>query len=706
MSVKTRNGHGGPSHLPMQTSQFCQNAVKSSQIFLFYGIGTDHLTGLIQFIESIEIMRRIGVIRCPCCAIIDGACDARYHIPLRNRRETCLLEIAMVFCESNVVRYALFAFLSLYTTRLPVLADDRPNVLLILTDDQGYGDLGLHGNPHLKTPHIDELGKHGIRFERFYVNSFCAPTRAALLTGRYPLRCGVWGVTHNKESMRAEEVTIAEALRDAGYRTACVGKWHNGEQFPYTPPGQGFDHFFGFHNGHINNYFDTELIRGSQAEPTKGYITDVLTDDAIKFIQTKSDQPFFCYVSYNAPHSPYQAPDRYYDKYRAKDLSEAASAFYGMCENIDHNVGRLLATLDELKVADNTIVVFLTDNGGTAGVKIFNAGMRGGKTSVHEGGCRVPLFIRWPAKFREPRVVSKITSHIDLYPTLLDLCGVAQPKGPPIDGMNLRPLLAGPSDNWPERVLFTHNPISATNRYPGAVRTERYRLVRTIRGRQGGSSATPDDRSAPPWQLYDMQADPGEKRDLAKQRPDEVASLSKLYEHWIDDTSSAGLRRFPIPVGHAEENPVSLNAPQAYFDGSLRFYRGPGFAHDWLTGWTDKNSKAWFDIDVVRAGQYELTLQFACPKADAGSKVSVTIGKSTLHATIPVAEAAFVDLPHRDERGRSRYMNRKWGTLTIGTASLPQGRQRLLLEALSTAGEQVMELKAVSLERLPSKNRD
>ena len=508
-------------------------------------------------------------------------------------------------------------------------ADDRPNILLIVTDDQGYGDLSLHGNPHLKTPHIDSLGKHGIRFERFYVNSFCAPTRAALLTGRYSLRCGVWGVTHNKEAMRPEEVTIAEALRAGGYRTACVGKWHNGEQYPFTPPGQGFD--------------------------------------------------------------------RYYDKFRAKGLSEAVSAFYGMCENIDDNVGRLLSTLDELKLANNTIVLFLTDNGGTAGVKIFNAGMRGGKTSVHEGGCRVPLFIRWPAKFTGPRVVQKIASHIDLYPTLLDLCGVRRPKGPPIDGVSLRPLLDGKDTNWPDRVLFTHNPISATNRYPGAVRTERYRLVRVIRGRQGGSSAKPDDGSAPPWLLYDMQADPGEKRDLAKQRPGVIAKLSEQYERWIDDTSRAGLRRFPIPVGYVEESPVTLNAPQAYFDRSLRFYRGPGFAHDWLTGWTDSKSKVWFDIDVVRAGTYELELRYACPKADAGSKIRISVGQSALCATVPPAEAPFARLPHRDERGRSRYVNRKWGTLEIGKVMLQEGRQRLTIEAVSLAGKQVMELKAVSL---------
>lgn len=592
----------------------------------------------------------------------------------------------------------------LLVARLPAIAlvaaevPRRPNVVVIITDDQGYGDFSLHGNPHLKTPNLDKLGQSGVRFERFYVNSFCSPTRAALLTGRYPLRCGVWGVTHNKEAMRPEEVTLAEALRAGGYRTACIGKWHNGEQFPYTPPGQGFDEFFGFHNGHINNYFDTELIRGASAALTRGYISDVLTDEAIRFIRANRSAPWFCYLAYNAPHSPYQVPDRYFDKFKAKQLDDDVAAFYGMCENIDDNVGRVLSALEQLGLARDTIVVFLTDNGGTAGVKLYNAGMRGGKTSVHEGGCRVPLFIRWPARLPEPRVVGKIASHIDLYPTLLDLCGVPRPAGPPLDGISLRPLLEGRDAAWPDRVLFTQNPISETNRYPGAVRTQQYRLVREIRGPGGGSRAKAKDASASAWQLYDMEADPGETRNLAQQQPGEVARLSKLYEAWYDDISAGGLRRFPIPVGHAEENPVTLHAPQAYFSG-LRFAAGPGFAHDYLTGWTDTESKVWFEIDVAHAGAYDLELRYACAAADAGAKIRVIVGGATLEATAPAALAPVVPLPHRDQPGHQRYVNRQWGTLAVGRLNLPAGRSTLSIEALSCPGKQVLELKGLVLQR-------
>jgi arylsulfatase A-like enzyme len=575
-----------------------------------------------------------------------------------------------------------------------------PNVLLVITDDQGYGDFSLHGNPTLKTPHIDSLGQQSVRFERFFVNSFCSPTRAALLTGRYPLRCGVFGVTHNKETMRSEEVTLAEMFRAAGYCTGCFGKWHNGEQFPYTPTGQGFDEFFGFHNGHWNNYFDTPLLHEAEFEPTKGYITDVLTDEAIHFVRDSRERPFFCYVAFNAPHSPFQAPDKPFAHYKSLGLDDTLAAFYAMCAVVDDNVGRLLAELDRLSLAENTIVVFLTDNGGTAGVKHFNAGMRGGKTSLHEGGSRVPLFIRWPSRLKSPRVVQPIAAHIDLAPTLLDLCGLAPPDGVKFDGRSLEPLMGESEEiKWPARTLFTHNPINETNRYPGAVRTEQYRLVRELRGGAQGGSKAKADRQPSAWQLYNMQADPGQAKDIAADRPEIVADLSRQYEAWFDDVSSRGLARLPIQVGHAEENPVTLHAPQAYFDGSLKFFAGPGYAHDWLTGWNDPASKVWFDLDVVEAGKYDVSLRFTCPAADAGSRVRVTIGEVDREVTIPTFEPENLRLPHRDEAGHAKYVNRNWGSLPVGKFSLSKGNTKLTIEPLSKPGAAVIDLKEVVLER-------
>jgi arylsulfatase A-like enzyme len=573
----------------------------------------------------------------------------------------------------------------------------RPNVVLILTDDQGYGDFSLHGNPYVRTPHVDRIGQTGVQFERFFVNSFCAPTRAALLTGRYPLRCGVWGVTHNKEAMRLEEVTLAEVLKSAGYRTGCFGKWHNGEQYPYTPPGQGFDEFFGFHNGHFNNYFDSTLLRGARPVATQGYITDVLTDAALDFVRANRQQPFLCYVAFNAPHSPFQVPESDFARFRELGLDPTLSAFYGMVENIDDNVGRLLGELDRLQLTEDTIVVFLTDNGGTAGVKTYNAGMRGGKTSVHEGGTRVPLLMRWPSRWKEPRVVSQIAAHIDVLPTLLDLCGIPLPNGVQLDGCSLTPLLDGRADTWPERTLFTHNPISQTNRYPGAVRTQTHRLVREIAGRAGGSAARENDSTASAWQLYDLVADPGQAQNIAAKHPKLVADLSRQYEAWFDDVSQHGLKRFPLPVGHDAENPVTLHAPQAFFSGNPKFHAGPGYAHDWLTNWSDTDDRITFELDVARAGQYELSVRYACAEPVAGPTLRASIGEQGHEVAVPKAVAPQIPLPHRDEAGHERYQNRRWGTLPVGRFTLPAGPQQLTLQLLQPVG---VDFKGVVWQRL------
>lgn len=579
-----------------------------------------------------------------------------------------------------------------------IAADSHPNILLILTDDQGYGDFSIHGNPYLKTPNIDKLAREGVQFERFFVSPLCAPTRSSLLTGRWWPRCGVWGVTHSKEMMRLEEVTIAEALKGAGYATGIFGKWHNGEQFPYTPQGQGFDEFLGFHNGHWNNYFDTELLHGAEFVKTKGYITDVLADAAIQFIEKNKSQPFFCYVPFNAPHAPFQVPDKYFDRFKGRPgLEDMNACVYAMCECLDDNVGRLLAALDRLKLRENTIVLFATDNG--ANTDRYNAGMKGRKGSVHEGGSRVPLFIQWPAKLKEPRLVKQIAAHIDLYPTLLELCGIKPPPGPKLDGVSLVPLLEGRTGNWPERALFSYNVRGETPQtFPGAVRTQQYRLVNDSAVKPG--KAAKNKAGGDGWQLYDMIADPGQAKDIAAERPEVVKQLSATYEAWWKDVSSRGFTRFPLPVGYDEEDPVELHTPQAYFEGGLQFFCGPGFANDWLTSWKSLEGKIWFDIDVVKAGNYEVTLRYLCPQADGGSKIRVSIGAANLEATVPGAPVTGIPLPHRAEKEGKTYTNMEWAMLKAGRVQLPKGPARLTVKALSMPRTQVMDLKGVILQRV------
>lgn len=568
------------------------------------------------------------------------------------------------------------------TPRAARPAARRPNVVLVLTDDQGYGDLSCHGNPHLRTPNIDALAKQSVEFSRFYVSPVCAPTRSSLLTGRYNLRCGVYGVTTGFETMRTEEVTLAEALRGAGYRTALFGKWHLGEHYPYVPHAQGFDEFVGFRTGHWLNYFDPPLERNGQPIRGRGFITDFFTDQASAFMERNRERPFFLYLACNAPHSPCQVPDRYYERFRNnKELSPETAVVYGMVENLDENVGRLLRRADQLGLARDTIFIFLTDNGPNG--QRFNAGLRGAKGAVYEGGVRVPFFIRWPGHFEAGRRVDTIAAHIDMYPTLLDLCGVPRPDGPPIDGMSLRPILEGSRQDWPDRMLFTHRETAAKPSavYPGAARTQRFNLVNGA-------------------ELYEIPTDPGERTNVAGKYPEKVKEMRAAYETWYAQAArECGFTRKPIPVGYAEENPVVLPAPQSYLSGELRFHNQNGYAHDWIDGWSRIEDAVYWEIEVVRPGTYEVSLAYACAAADLGASIAVSASGAELTAKIETATPMDF-LPNDNRLDNTHYIDLAWDNLRLGRARLPKGRTRLNVRAVNRPGRTVMQLKSVSLRHV------
>ena len=566
-----------------------------------------------------------------------------------------------------------------WTACRPASSARPPNILVILTDDQGWGDLSLHGNPDLRTPRLDALARSGARFDRFYVNPLCSPTRAAFLTGRDSLRGGVWGVTRGKETLRAEETTLAEILRAAGYRTAMAGKWHNGEHYPYSPEGQGFESFFGFRRGHWNNYFDTWLLRGTEPVRTRGYINDVLTDEALAVLEGSHDRPFFLYVAYNTPHSPFQVPDADFDRVKARGLDDRTAAVYAMVENLDHNVGRMLDALEAHDLARDTIVVFFGDNGPN-GAR-FNGGMRGTKGSVHEGGVRVPCFVSWPDHLA-PRQVAQIASGVDLLPTLLDLAGVPVPEGLELDGQSLRPLLEGDAAGWPDRTLFSHRFLNREPQpAPGAVRTQRYRAVDEGEG----------------WQLYDMDGDPGQQTDIAGKHSELTARLAAQYDAWFRDVTREGFTRLPIPVGHAEENPVSLPATQAWFEGGPAFEQGQGWANDWLTSWTSSEARLWWELDVAEAGAYDVSLEYLCPEDEAGARVRLSAAGS--EATATVAGTAIRQVPSPDRVPRKEVYEMEWEQLPVGSLELPRGHVRLSLRAVENTRGRVMDLMAVRLER-------
>ena len=278
---------------------------------------------------------------------------------------------------------------------------DQPNLLLILVDDMGYGDLSSAGNPDVKTPYLDTLAKNSVRFKHFYVSPVCAPTRASLLTGRYPQRAGVYSVTNGYESMAPEAVTLGELLQPLGYKTGLFGKWHLGEYYPMTPAAQGFDEFIGFRTGHHADYYDPILEHNGKDQAYQGYITDLLTEEAFTFME-KAESPFFCYLSLNAPHTPLQIDSSYYISFLEKGLNERTARVYGMMENIDENVGKLLDQLEKIDKLRETIVIFMSDNGPINGWRVpqekmrYNAGLRDQKFTIYEGGIRTQCFWHWP----------------------------------------------------------------------------------------------------------------------------------------------------------------------------------------------------------------------------------------------------------------------------------------------------------------------
>ena len=409
----------------------------------------------------------------------------------------------------------------------------RPNIVLVMTDEQGYGDLGFTGNPIVKTPHIDAFAKESLRFADFHVSPTCAPTRCALMTGRHEFRSGVTHTILERERMSLKAVTIAQVLKSAGYTTGIFGKWHLGDQPEYQPNRRGFDEVFIHGAGGIgqtyagscgdapgNTYFDPALLHNGRFEKTKGYCTDLFFTRAIEWMDARRKQkaPFFAYITPNAPHAPLQCPEEYAKRYAGKVDTNVAK-FYGMIENIDDNFGRLLKKLQEWGLNQNTVVIFMTDNGGTAGVKIFNAGMRGQKATPYEGGTRVPSFWRWPAGFHGGRDCNALTAHIDIFPTLAQLAGAKVSAQTELDGRSLVPLLRDPQADWPDRFLFTHvgrwekGKAQAAKFTNCAVRNNRFQLVNNS-------------------ELYDLAVDPGQMMNVITEHVEVVAKMRVAYDQW------------------------------------------------------------------------------------------------------------------------------------------------------------------------------
>ncbi|MCL4788836.1 MAG: arylsulfatase [Verrucomicrobia bacterium] len=568
-------------------------------------------------------------------------------------------------------------------------AAPRPNLVIFLADDAGWGDYGVTGNPDARTPHIDSLARDGVSLNWFFVQPVCAPTRAEFLTGRYHPRSGVRGVSTGQERMDLGEKTLADAFKAAGYATGIFGKWHNGSQWPYHPNARGFDEFYGYTSGHWGEYFDPPLERNGRMERARGYIVDVCTDAALEFISRHRERPFLCYVPFPTPHSPWAVPDQYWQRYRDRTITRRATlpgqenldhtrCALAMMENLDDNVGRVLGRLDELGLKENTIVVYFSDNGPNSWR--WNGGLKGRKGGTDDGGVRSPLFIRWPKQLPAGHVVPQPAGAIDLLPTLTALAGIPRVGERPLDGRDLTPLLRRQTRDWPERTLFTH--------WAGrtSARTSRHRL----------------DAAG---QLFDMLTDPGQTRDIAAEQPEIARQLREAVTAWRremfgakeDAPPGGAVDPRPIPVGFREFPVTILPARDGEPRGGVRrSSSAPNSSY--FVNWTNREGHMVWEIEVKTTGDYQVVIDYTCPEPDAGATIELAFKGERLSGKVaPGWDPPFYTNQDTLPRPPAESPMKEFRPLALGVIRLEAGRGPLVLRAVGIPGRTVMDVRRVTL---------
>ena len=562
---------------------------------------------------------------------------------------------------------------------------EKPNIVLILTDDQGWGDLSANGNLSLNTPNIDRIAEQGVTFDRFYVCPVCSPTRAELLTGRYHLRGGVYDVQEGGERLNIDETTIGDIFKNAGYATAAYGKWHNGTQAPYHPNCRGFDDFYGFCSGHWGNYFSPMLEHNGEIVKGNGFIIDDLTDHGLQFIEQNKDKPFFLYLPYNTPHAPMQVPDKWWNKFENADITQFGTdsakeniqhtkASLAMCENIDWNVGRVISKLEELGLEENTIVLYLSDNGPNG--NRWNGGMKGIKGSTDEGGVRSPLFIQWKNKLPKGKTIAEISGAIDILPTLVELAEIENISAKPFDGLSLKPLLASKNKEWPDRYIFSY----WNNK--SSLRNQKFQLDNLNR-------------------LFDMENDPEQTSNVSDKHPAVTAEMKQrkqALESQLKKRIDFENKR-PFTVGGDRLQNTLLPARDAIVSGNIvRSNIWPNCS--FYTNWININDKITWQIEILTEGDYDVELYYTCPAGDVGSKLSLKFKENEVVGMITEANDPPLKGMENDRVQRTNSYVKDFKPLQMGKIHLKKGLGVLELKATEIPGEQVMDFRLLVLKRL------
>ena len=533
----------------------------------------------------------------------------------------------------------------------------RPNIVLIMADDQGWGDLSISGNSNLSTPNIDALAQNGVSFENFYVQAVCSPTRAELLCGRQFQRLGVYATSAGGERLNLDETTIAEVFKKAGYQTAAYGKWHSGMQPPYHPNTRGFDDFYGFASGHWGNYFDPLIEHNGKLVKGKGFLVDDLTNRALEFITKNKEKPFLLYLPYNTPHSPMQVPDKYWNKFKDKVLTEKhrdttiedpnfTRAALAMVENIDDNVGRIINKLRELNLEENTIIVYLSDNGPNGWR--WNAGMRGKKGSTDEGGVRSPLFISWKNSIPASKNITQIASAIDILPTLAGLAGIEAKTLKPLDGLNMEPLIFEKNPPWKSRFIYNHWNEKTS------VRSQEFRL---------------DDEN----RLYHIPSDLGQTKDVSKNYPEVYTSLLNAKESWQQEVSIRLDYIRPFTIGHPNIETTQLPARDGIAHGGIkRSNKYPNCS--FYTNWKSLEDSITWDAEVLSDGDYEVVLYYSCTEKNVGSTLLLEFDSGNLSKKITESHDPPLQGKENDRIPRIESYIKDFKPISMGIMKLKKGK--------------------------------